>query len=78
MRSTGPAPWFAISTNSSDALDPPVWTSDTTRVETGQAHRGREGDASPERVGGRRQARQAQGDDESERDIRRAPDALHA
>ncbi len=37
MRSTGPAPWFAISTNSSDALDPPVWTSDTTRVETGQA-----------------------------------------
>src|SRR3954447_13557135 len=37
MRSTGAAPWFAISTNSSDALEPPVWTSDTTRVETGQA-----------------------------------------
>src|SRR5689334_7671705 len=37
MRSTGPAPWFAISTNSSEALDPPVWTSDTTSVDTGQA-----------------------------------------
>ena len=36
-RSTGAAPWFAISTNSSDADAPPVWTSDTTRLETGQA-----------------------------------------
>src|SRR5690349_4812854 len=37
MRSEGAAPWFAISTNSSDALEPPVWTSDTTSVETGHA-----------------------------------------
>src|SRR6185295_20336032 len=36
-RSTGDVPAFAISANSSDAEAPPVWTSDTTSVETGQA-----------------------------------------
>ena len=34
-RSTGPLPWLAISTNSSDALPPPVCTSETTSVDAG-------------------------------------------
>src|SRR6187397_15799 len=33
--STGPPPWLAISTNSSEAEAPPVWISDTTRLEVG-------------------------------------------
>jgi hypothetical protein len=36
-RSTGPLPAFAISANSSEADAPPVWTSETTKVEVGQA-----------------------------------------
>src|SRR6185295_10172575 len=36
-RSTGDVPAFAISANSSEADAPPVWTSDTTSVETGHA-----------------------------------------
>src|SRR6186997_3594299 len=35
IMSTGPDPWFATSTNSSDALEPPVCTSETTTVEAG-------------------------------------------
>ena len=35
-RSTGPAPTFVISANSSDAELPPVWISDTRSVEGGQ------------------------------------------
>ena len=35
-RSTGPAPTFVISANSSDAELPPVWISDTSSVEGGQ------------------------------------------
>ena len=35
-RSTGPAPTFVISANSSDAELPPVWISDTRSVEAGQ------------------------------------------
>jgi hypothetical protein len=36
MRSTAPGPAFAISANSSDADAPPVWISETTRVDVGQ------------------------------------------
>src|SRR6478609_4281316 len=35
-RSTGPPPWLATSTNSSDADAPPVCTSETTSVDGGQ------------------------------------------
>src|SRR4029079_19188658 len=36
-RSTGDVPWFATSTNSSEADDPPVWISETTREDGGHA-----------------------------------------
>jgi hypothetical protein len=37
LRSTATAPAFEISANSSDADAPPVWTSETTSVDVGQA-----------------------------------------
>ena len=37
LRSTASEPAFASSANSSDAEAPPVWTSEMSRVETGQA-----------------------------------------
>jgi hypothetical protein len=35
--SIGPAPTFVISANSSDAEAPPVWISETSRVDVGQS-----------------------------------------
>ena len=78
IRSVGPAPWFAISTNSSDALDPPVCSSDTTRVDGGHGTVAASATVAPVGIAAAGRLDRHRATTRRGATARRAPDALHA